>query len=132
MGLFTSDDEIVRVGALYLKIVGPIYGFYGLGMALYFANPRFRKRHLDRDCQRRPPTHKHWMCTGRHLLARSRYDRILCRNRRCILRICGTDICRDIQGEGAHTPLRVVATIERDNAIYTERLPVAQERLSKH
>jgi hypothetical protein len=41
MGLFTSDDEIVRVGALYLKIVGPIYGFYGLGMALYFATQGF-------------------------------------------------------------------------------------------
>ena len=37
MGLFASDDEIIRVGALYLQIVGPIYGFYGLGMALYFA-----------------------------------------------------------------------------------------------
>lgn len=41
MGLFTGDDEIVRVGALYLKIVGPIYGFYGLGMALYFATQGF-------------------------------------------------------------------------------------------
>jgi MATE family, multidrug efflux pump len=41
MGLFTSDDEIVRVGALYLRIVGPIYGFYGLGMALYFATQGF-------------------------------------------------------------------------------------------
>jgi putative MATE family efflux protein len=41
MGLFTSDDEIVRIGALYLQIVGPIYGFYGLGMALYFATQGF-------------------------------------------------------------------------------------------
>src|SRR5262249_14896763 len=41
MGLFTSDDEIVRVGALYLQIVGPIYGFYGLGMALYFSTQGF-------------------------------------------------------------------------------------------
>ena len=41
MGLFTGDDEIVRVGALYLRIVGPIYGFYGLGMALYFATQGF-------------------------------------------------------------------------------------------
>jgi len=41
MGLFTSDDEIVRVGALYLQIVGPIYGLYGLGMALYFATQGF-------------------------------------------------------------------------------------------
>ena len=41
MGLFTSDDEIVRVGTLYLQIVGSIYGFYGLGMALYFATQGF-------------------------------------------------------------------------------------------
>ncbi len=41
MGLFTSDNEVVRVGALYLRIVGPIYGFYGLGMALYFATQGF-------------------------------------------------------------------------------------------
>src|SRR5258705_5727279 len=41
MGLFTSDDELVRVGALYLRIVGQIYGFYGLGMALYFATQGF-------------------------------------------------------------------------------------------
>jgi len=41
MGLFTRDDEIVRVGASYLRIVGPIYGFYGLGMALYFATQGF-------------------------------------------------------------------------------------------
>jgi Na+-driven multidrug efflux pump len=41
MGLFTSDDEIARIGSLYLQIVGPIYGFYGLGMALYFATQGF-------------------------------------------------------------------------------------------
>jgi Na+-driven multidrug efflux pump len=36
-GLFAGDEEIIRIGALYLQIVGPIYGFYGLGMAFYFA-----------------------------------------------------------------------------------------------
>jgi putative MATE family efflux protein len=41
MGLFTDDDEIVRLGALYLQIVGPFYGLYGLGMALYFATQGF-------------------------------------------------------------------------------------------
>jgi putative MATE family efflux protein len=41
MGLFTEDVEIVRVGASYLQIVGPIYGLYGLGMALYFATQGF-------------------------------------------------------------------------------------------
>jgi putative MATE family efflux protein len=41
MGLFTDDGEIVRVGASYLRIVGPIYGLYGFGMALYFATQGF-------------------------------------------------------------------------------------------
>lgn len=37
MGLFTEDPELIRTGANYLLIVGPAYGFYGLGMGLYFA-----------------------------------------------------------------------------------------------
>jgi Na+-driven multidrug efflux pump len=37
MGLFSDDQEVIRVGGWYLRIVGPIYGLYGLGMALYFA-----------------------------------------------------------------------------------------------
>jgi len=41
MGLFTGDDQIIRIGALYLEIAGPIYGFYGLGMALYFVTQGF-------------------------------------------------------------------------------------------
>ena len=41
MHLFTSDGEIVRIGSSYLQITGPIYGLYGLGMALYFATQGF-------------------------------------------------------------------------------------------
>ncbi len=41
MGLFSADAEIVRLGTWYLRIVGPIYGLYGLGMALYFATQGF-------------------------------------------------------------------------------------------
>ncbi len=37
MGLFSDEQEIIRAGSSYLRIVGPIYAFYGLGMALYFA-----------------------------------------------------------------------------------------------
>jgi len=37
LGLFSTDAEIIRIGAMYLQIVGPIYGFYGLGLALHFA-----------------------------------------------------------------------------------------------
>ena len=38
MGLFTSDPAVMDAGALYLRIVGPFYGFFGLGLALYFAS----------------------------------------------------------------------------------------------
>jgi MATE family, multidrug efflux pump len=41
MRLFTADRELVRMGALYLQIVGPSYGLYGLGMGLYFATQGF-------------------------------------------------------------------------------------------
>ena len=29
---------MVAAGSAYLRIVGPFYGFFGLGMALYFAS----------------------------------------------------------------------------------------------
>lgn len=35
--LFGSDPAMLATGAAYLRIVGPFYGFYGLGFALYFA-----------------------------------------------------------------------------------------------
>jgi putative MATE family efflux protein len=38
LGLFTSDAQVQAVGATYLFIVGPTYGFFGLGLALYFAS----------------------------------------------------------------------------------------------
>jgi Na+-driven multidrug efflux pump len=41
MGLFSDNEEIIRFGTEYLRIVGPIYGFYGLGMALFFATQGF-------------------------------------------------------------------------------------------
>ncbi|HEY0582554.1 MAG TPA: MATE family efflux transporter, partial [Chloroflexota bacterium] len=37
LGLFTSDAAVLAVGATYLRIVGPTYAFFGLGLALYFA-----------------------------------------------------------------------------------------------
>ena len=38
MGLFTTDPQVQAIGATYLMIVGPAYGFFGLGLALYFAS----------------------------------------------------------------------------------------------
>jgi Na+-driven multidrug efflux pump len=38
LGLFGHDAAMLESGAAYLRIVGPFYGFFGLGMALYFAS----------------------------------------------------------------------------------------------
>jgi putative MATE family efflux protein len=38
LGLFSAEPEVLQVGATYLRIVGPAYGFFGLGLALYFAS----------------------------------------------------------------------------------------------
>jgi putative MATE family efflux protein len=38
LGLFSSDPEVLAAGARYLVIVGPVYGFFGVGLALYFAS----------------------------------------------------------------------------------------------
>jgi Na+-driven multidrug efflux pump len=38
MSLFGIDATMNDVGVHYLRIVGPFYGFFGLGLALYFAS----------------------------------------------------------------------------------------------
>jgi len=38
LSLFTTDADVLAVGARYLRIVGPCYGFFGAGLALYFAS----------------------------------------------------------------------------------------------
>ena len=38
MALFTADPAVIAVGTSYLRIVGPAYGFFGVGLALYFAS----------------------------------------------------------------------------------------------
>jgi putative MATE family efflux protein len=38
MTLFTSDATVQAAGSTYLRIVGGCYGFFGLGLALFFAS----------------------------------------------------------------------------------------------
>lgn len=38
LGLFTADPEVLAAGTRYLRVVGPCYGFFGAGLALYFAS----------------------------------------------------------------------------------------------
>jgi Na+-driven multidrug efflux pump len=36
--LFGSDPAMLDSGALYLRLVGPAYGFFGVGLSLYFSS----------------------------------------------------------------------------------------------
>jgi len=38
LGLFDDDPRMLETGVAYLRAVGPAYGFFGLGLALYFAS----------------------------------------------------------------------------------------------
>lgn len=37
LGIFSSDPKVLALGADYLRIVAPFYGFIGVGLMLYFA-----------------------------------------------------------------------------------------------
>ena len=36
LGLFSDDADVVRLGSLYVRIVGPVYACFGLGLGLFF------------------------------------------------------------------------------------------------
>ena len=38
LGLFGHDPRMMKIGAAYLRIVGPAFGVFGLGLSLYFAS----------------------------------------------------------------------------------------------
>ena len=38
LSLFHADAAMHAAGAQYLRVVGPVYGFFGLGLVLYFAS----------------------------------------------------------------------------------------------
>ncbi len=38
LGLFSTEPRLLDTGSAYLRTVGPFYGFFGLGLALYFAS----------------------------------------------------------------------------------------------
>ncbi|GGF85878.1 MATE family efflux transporter [Azorhizobium oxalatiphilum] len=38
LNLFSAEPGMIAAGSAYLRLVGPFYGFFGLGLALYFAS----------------------------------------------------------------------------------------------
>jgi putative MATE family efflux protein len=43
IGIFSNDPNVLATGSVYLRVVGPFYGFVGLGMLLYFAGQGARR-----------------------------------------------------------------------------------------
>ncbi len=43
LGLFGGDPQMLDTGSAYLRMVAPAYGFFGLGLSLYFASQERRK-----------------------------------------------------------------------------------------
>ena len=41
IGLFSDDAEVTRLGSLYLRIVGPTYLLFGLGLGLFYVTLGF-------------------------------------------------------------------------------------------
>ena len=39
LSLFGTDPGMIEAGTNYLQIIGPFYGFFGGGLALYFRVP---------------------------------------------------------------------------------------------
>lgn len=38
VGLFSTDPSVLNAGSTYLRVVAPSYGFFGVGLMLYFAS----------------------------------------------------------------------------------------------
>ena len=58
LGLFTRDPGALASGRTYLSIVGPVYGFFGLAMALYFACAGHRRDGVAGGRQPLPHPHR--------------------------------------------------------------------------
>jgi Na+-driven multidrug efflux pump len=43
LSLFDTDPAMIETGSQYLRIVGPFFGFFGLGLALYVASQGARR-----------------------------------------------------------------------------------------
>jgi putative MATE family efflux protein len=41
IGLFSDNEDVTRIGALYLHIVGPVYLCFGLGLGLFYVTQGF-------------------------------------------------------------------------------------------
>ncbi|MGZ5160786.1 MAG: MATE family efflux transporter [Burkholderiales bacterium] len=94
MAFFSADPVVIAEGSRYLRIVGPFYGFFGAGMALYFASqgagrlgwPLTNRRRFapdDRGGRRLARLLPHWRSVVRVCRAGRRARRVRIDHRGC-------------------------------------------------
>ena len=71
LGLFGDDPRMLETGTAYLRSVGPAYGFFGLGLSLYFASQGAAPALLAAVRRAAAPAHR-----GRRRLGRLAPDRL--------------------------------------------------------
>ena len=64
LGLFGDDPRMLETGAAYLRTVGPAYGFFGLGLSLYFASQGAGPAALAAGCRAAAAARSPWAAAG--------------------------------------------------------------------
>jgi len=94
---------LVRLGTLYLRIVGPAYVCFGLGLALFYVTQSVGRGVAAMNANAvRMMTSAGW--ARRHLFVRPRRCRLLCRRCRRLLRVRRAPRARSVRREGNPTP----------------------------
>ena len=88
IGLFSDDAEVARLGTLYLRIVGPAYLLFGLGLGLFYVTLGVGRAVAAMNANAR-----------RYILVRPRRRRVLCHSRRGILPLRGDAGPRSVRRE---------------------------------
>ena len=87
IGLFSDDPEVARYGTLYLRIVGPAYVCFGLGLGLFFVSQGFGRGVAAMNANAVAPGRKRRRraCSSARVWPRPR--RLLCRRCRRLLSV---------------------------------------------
>jgi Na+-driven multidrug efflux pump len=101
IGLFSDDAEVARLGTLYLRIVGPAYLLFGLGLGLFYVTLGFGRAVAAMNAN----AVRVVASAAGGLIAIYGFDLgitgFFCRGRRRILPLRGNACPRGVQREGA-------------------------------
>ena len=124
IGLFSDDAEVARLGTLYLRIVGPAYICFGLGLDFYVSQGVGRGvAAMNANAVRMVASAAGGFV--RYLLVRSRRRRILCRSRGGFLRLRGDTGPRSVRRENTNALNHMMEILEQYRNAIRESSPRA-------